>query len=90
MESFEDLYPRVLNDDFGLTLSFFYGNVKFAFWAQLFKTNDIVSVVKISNVNISNKPIFFVKNVCSFCNSLIFSTKNFCVFGYKVVKHLTS
>ena len=38
--------------------------------------------------------IFFVeKNVRSFCNakaSLIFSTKNFSVFGYKVVQHLTS
>ena len=29
-------------------------------WAQLFKTND---VVKISNVNISNMPIFFVENM---------------------------
>ena len=39
-------------------------------------------------------PIFFVeKNVRSFCSakaSLSFSTKNFSVFGYKVVKHLTS
>ena len=64
--------------------------------AWLSKTNDIVSssVVKISNVNISNTPIFFVeKNVYGFCiakASLIFSTKNFSVFGYKVVKHLAS
>ena len=36
--------------------------------------------------------IFCWKNVRSFCiakASLIFSTKNFGVFGYKVVKHLT-
>ena len=34
--------------------------------ASLFKTNDIVSkrVVKISKVNISNKPIFFVEKMC--------------------------
>ena len=34
--------------------------------ARLFKTNDIISlrVVKISNVNISNKPIFFVEKMC--------------------------
>ena len=36
-------------------------------------------------------PIFFVeKNVGSFCSAkafLISSTKNFSVFGYKVVKH---
>ena len=42
-----------------------------------------------------NMPIFFCskKNVRSFCNakaSLIFSTKNTSVFGYKVVNHLTS
>ena len=64
--------------------------------AWLFKTNDIVSkrVVKISNLNISNKPIFFVEKMCeAFANakaSLIFSTKNISVFGYKVIKHLTS
>ena len=38
--------------------------------------------------------IFFAeKNVRSFCNakaSLIFSTKNISVFGYKIVKHLTN
>ena len=36
---------------------------------------------------------FCRKNVRSFCNakaSLTFSTKNFSVFGYKVVRHLTS
>ena len=44
-----------------------------------------------SNVNISNMPIFVVeKNVRSFCSakaSLIFSTQNTSVFGKKVVKH---
>ena len=36
---------------------------------------------------------FLLKNVRSFCSakaSLIFATKNFSVFGYKVIKHLTS
>ena len=35
------------------------------FWARLYKTNDIVSKrdVKISNVNISNMPIFFVEKL---------------------------
>ena len=67
-----------------------------AAWAPLFKTNDVVSkhFVEFLEVNFSNMPIFFVeKNVRSFCSakaSLIFSTKNFSVFGYKVVKHLTS
>ena len=45
----------------------------------LFETNDIVSLheVKISNVTISNLPIFFVeKNVRSLKASLIFSVKN--------------
>ena len=34
-------------------------------WAWLFKTNDVVSegFVKISNVNISNMPIFFVEKM---------------------------
>ena len=34
-------------------------------WAQLFKTNDVVSkqFVKISNTNISNMPIFFVEKM---------------------------
>ena len=61
-------------------------------WAQLFKTNDIVSQgdVKISNVNISNMPIFFVEKMCTAKASLIFSTKNISGFGYKVLKHLTS
>ena len=64
--------------------------------ARLFKTNDIVSkgFIKISNVDISNMPVFFVeKNVRNFCTakaSLIITTKNFRVFGYKVVKHLMS
>ena len=51
-------------------------------------TTSLVNVIKISNLNISNKPIFFVEKMCE--ASLIFSTKNFSVFGYKVVKHLTS
>ena len=34
-------------------------------WAQLFKTNDVVSkrFVKISNVNILNLPIFFAEKM---------------------------
>ena len=58
--------------------------------AQLFKTNDLVSkrFVKISNLDILNLPIFFV--VCTAKASLILSTKNINVFGYKVIKHLTS
>ena len=40
-------------------------------------------------------PIFFVKKMREFFQqtakaSRIFSTKNFSVFGYKVIKHLTS
>ena len=50
--------------------------------------------IKISNVNISNMPIFFVEtNVRSFCSakaSLIFQQKYISVFAYKVVKHFTS
>ena len=44
------------------------------------------------HLNFSNMPIFFVeKNVRSIAKaSLIFSTKIFSVFGYKVIKHLTS
>ena len=36
-----------------------------SFWAQLFKSNDVVSYrfVKISNFNISNMPIFFVEKM---------------------------
>ena len=68
----------------------------FQIWAQLFKTNDIVSqrVVKISNVNISNKPIFFVEKMCeAFALQKLlsfFQQKNFSAFGYKIIKHLTS
>ena len=52
-------------------------------------------VVQISNITISNMPIFLVeKNVRSICNAkvsrIFFSTKNISVFGYKVVKHLMS
>ena len=50
-------------------------------------TMSLVNIFfKISNVNISNMPIFFVEKIIS----LIFSTKNISVFGYKVVKHLTA
>ena len=47
-------------------------------WVRLFKTNDNNSkrFVKISNVNISNKPIFLVEKMCSGKASLIFSTKS--------------
>ena len=60
--------------------------------ARLFKTNDVVSYcfVKISNIIISNMPIFFVeKNERSFCSAKAspnFSTKNFSIYGYKVIK----
>ena len=35
-------------------------------WARLFKTNDVVSlrIFKISNINVSNKLIFFVEKMC--------------------------
>ena len=33
---------------------------------------------------------FFVEKVCSAKASVIFSTKNIKVYGYEVVKHLTS
>ena len=66
--------------------------------ARLFKTNDVVSLrgVKISNVNISNIPIFFVekkkkkREKLLQCKGLphIFQ-QILCVFG-NVVKHLTS
>ena len=64
-------------------------------WAHLFKTNDFVRLrfVKISNIIMSNMPIFFVDKIreaFAVQASLIFSTKNISVFGYKVIKHLTS
>ena len=61
-------------------------------WARLFKTNYVVSerFVKFSEVNFSNMPIFFDEKKRKAFASLIFSTKNFSVFGYKAVKHLTS
>ena len=50
--------------------------------------------MKISSINISNIPVFFVnKKLRSFCTAkatLMFSTKNFNEVGYKVKKHLTS
>ena len=62
---------------------------------MLFKTNDIVSLrfTKISNINISNMPIFLSKKIEILlqCKSFShFSTKNISVFGNKVAKHLTS
>ena len=58
--------------------------------ASCSKTNDLESsrFVKISNVNISELPIFFVGKKCEKLS--FFSTKNISVFGYKVVKRLTS
>ena len=59
-------------------------------WARLFKINDVVS----GEVNFSNMPILLLKKCVKLlhCKSLshFFSTKIFSVFGYKVVKHLTS
>ena len=69
--------------------------LRWKLWARLFKTNDVVSqrFVKISNVNISNMLLFLLKK----CEKLLqcksfshFFDKNIIVFGYKVVKHLTS
>ena len=60
------------------------------------------SILTTSLVNVSLKfqmltseicQYFLLKNVKSFCNAkafLIFSTKNISVFGYEVIKHLTS
>ena len=64
-------------------------------WARLFKTNDVVNILLNFETLISQIcQYFLLKNVRSFCSakaSLIFSTKNISVFGYKVVKHeLTS
>ena len=58
-------------------------------------TTLLVNVsLNISEANFSNMPLFLVdKNVKSFCiakDSLTFSAKKISVFGYKVVKHLTS
>ena len=63
-------------------------------WARLFKTDDVVSFVKFSEVNFSNMPIFFLQK----CGKLLqcksfshFFKKNTNVVGCKVVKHeLTS
>ena len=54
-----------------------------------------------SLVNVSLKFQKFISEICQFCRknvrsfcsakaSLIFSTKNISVFGYKVIKHLMS
>ena len=57
---------------------------------KLFKTNNVISqrFVKFSDVHFSNMPVFFVEKMQE--ASLIFSTKKFSVFGYKVLKHLMS
>ena len=55
-------------------------------WAQLFKTNDVVSkrFVKISNINITNTLLFFVEKKCEnplHCKGFShFLTKNNSVF----------
>ena len=57
-------------------------------------TTSLVNVsLKFQNLYLKCANIFCWENVRSFCNakaSHIFSTKNISVFGYKVVKHLTS
>ena len=42
-----------------------HGQVSVMYWAQLFKTNDVVSkrFVKISNINITNTLLFFVEKM---------------------------
>ena len=56
-------------------------------WARLFKINDVVS----GEVNFSNMPILLFKKCVKLLQLIsFFSTKIFSVFGYKVVKHLTS
>ena len=52
-------------------------------------TSLVNETLTFSNVNISNMPIFFFVEKLR-CFSHFFSTKNISVFGYKVVKHLTS
>ena len=49
-----------------------------------------VGIFGSAKVNFSNMPIFLVEKMCTAKVSLIFSTKNISVFGYKVIKHLTS
>ena len=61
-------------------------------WAQLFKTNDVISY-RFFKINISSMPIFLSKNCVKLlhCKSFFhFFNKNISVFDYKVVKHLTS
>ena len=57
-------------------------------------TMSLVNVSLKFQMLISNiRQYFLLKNVRSFCSakaSLIFSTKNISVFGYKVIKHLTN
>ena len=54
---------------------------------RLLKINDVV--------NVSLKFQLLISHRCEYvllkkCEKLFFSTKNISVFGYKVVKHLTS
>ena len=76
------------------------------FWPRFFKTNNLVVKVLLNFQMLYLKfaNIFCWKNVRSFCKcekllqmweafakaSFIFSTKNIRLFGYKVIKHLTS
>ena len=62
-------------------------------WARLFKTNDVVNI---SNVNISNIPIFLLKICVKLLHtakaSLIFATKTHCIWllSRKTPNELTS
>ena len=62
--------------------------------ARLFKTNNIVNVSLKFQTLISEICQYFLLENCEkllHCKSFfIFSAKNFSVFGYKGVKHLTS
>ena len=62
-------------------------------WTQLFKTNDIFKVLLKFQTLISEICQYFLLKVCEkllHCKSFshFFSTKNFSIFGYKVIKHL--
>ena len=53
-------------------------------------TTSLVNVSLKFQMLISEICQYFLLKKCSAKASLIYSTKNFSVFGYKVVKHLTS
>ena len=58
-------------------------------------TGSGCSKLTMSLVNVSLKFQTLIPDFCQYfilkkCGKLIFSTKNISVFGYKVVKHLTS